>query len=348
MANTEQTRALAQGKATLMLVDSSGVIHHADPEAEWLLGVDCEGGKRLEDLLVDEGLVEALRAARLGESGPHSVRLSLRQGSVVALISRVKSPLGGDDWASVILTQTAPDEREARAESELRATIESAFSGFAHEVRNPIAAMLSITEAALALMPPGTPSASMLERIPALVTRVDKLIKESLVYGRPRPPERSPEPLRPLINWAVDLAQMHRSPVELEIDLDANLGAVLVDAEQVEQVLVNLLCNARDAARSHVWLSAWSDTRRGHQPSVTIEVSDDGPGVAVQHQGHIFEPFFTTKSHGTGLGLPIARELARLNGGELVLHATSEHGSVFRLYLEESTAPGQRSPAHAA
>lgn len=332
----------------MILVDPGGVIRHVDPGIEGLLGAACEEGKRLEDLGLHDGLSEGLRAFRRGASGQQAVRLSLRQRGAEALISRVKSPLGGDDWASVILTQTTPDEREMRAEAELRTTIETMISGFAHEVRNPIAAILSITEAALALMPSGTPSEAMLSRIPALVTRVDKLIKESLIYGRPRPAQRSPEPLRPLIDWAVDLAQMRRSSIELEIDLDANLGAVLVDAEQVEQVLVNLLCNARDAARSHVWLSAWSDTRRGHSSSVTIEVSDDGPGVAAQHQGHIFEPFFTTKSHGTGLGLPIARELARLNGGELVLHATSEHGSVFRLYLEESTAPGQRSPAHAA
>jgi len=190
---------------------------------------------------------------------------------------------------------------------------------------------------------PGGLPAAMLGRIPLLVTRVDKLIKQSLSYSRPKLPQRLAEPVRSLVNWAVELSQVKQSPLELGVEVDDELGVVLVDAEQIEQVLANLLCNARDAARSRIRLSArrcrgW----RRRASTVVIEVSDDGPGVDAQHRGQIFEPFFTTKAHGTGLGLAIARDLARLNGGDLELLATSEQGSTFCLYLEEPAGGPER------
>ncbi|MFO0626029.1 MAG: ATP-binding protein [Polyangiales bacterium] len=135
---------------------------------------------------------------------------------------------------------------------------------------------------------------------------------------------------------------MERSGIDFEVSMDENLGSVLVDAEQIEQVVVNLLCNAREAATSRVTLRARreSDPAGDDRPArVVLEVADDGAGVRPELHERIFEPFFTTKAQGTGLGLAIARDLARLNGGEVELYESSPRGTTFALYLVEADGP---------
>ncbi len=329
----------------LLLVGESGEVHHADPGVRDLLGVH-EGacvGRNLGGLLPWEGIEGALREVSEGVVERRVLEQPVGERLMVASLTRAPAGAWGRQ-VSVLLTAT--DDPVGRQGGALKTTVESVISGFAHEVRNPIAAILSITEAVLGQIEPGGAPAAMLGRIPLLVTRVDKLIKQSLSYSRPKLPQRLPEPVRPLMGWAIELSQVKQSTLEIGVEVDDELGAVLVDAEQIEQVLANLLCNARDAARSRIRLSA--RRYRGYkrrESAVLIEVSDDGPGVDAQHRGQIFEPFFTTKAHGTGLGLAIARDLARLNGGDLELFSTSELGSTFCLYLEEPASGGHGSQA---
>lgn len=317
----------------MFLVDESGVIEHAEPGVRGVLGVEpgaCRG-ERLDTLLPRPGIVEALRQVIEGKAERQTLELHLGDQRLGVAVAQA-----GAGRVSVLLV--ASNEGTSLGAARVRSTIESVVSGFAHEVRNPIAAILSLTEAAITQLGAGAPTA-MLERIPGLVTRVDKLIKQSLRYSRPRPPNRSPEPLPLLVDWAVELARMKTSSLTLSVDVGEHLGDVLVDAEQVEQVLVNLLCNARDAARSRVVLTARLTGNPEGKAGVVIEVSDDGGGVEEGLRARIFEPFFTTKAHGTGLGLAIARDLARLNGGDLVLFSSSGAGSTFHTYLELAGAP---------
>jgi len=330
-----------QVPVAMFLVDDSGVIHHAEPGVRGVLGVEpgaCRG-ERLDTLLPRPDLVEALRQVVEGKAERRTLELHLGDQRLGVAVAQA-----GQGRVSVLLV--ASEEGTSLGAARVRSTIESVVSGFAHEVRNPIAAILSLTEAAIAQLGAGAPTA-MLERIPGLVTRVDKLIKQSLRYSRPRPPNRSPEPLPPLVDWAVDLARMKASSISLSVDVDEHLGDVLVDAEQIEQVLINLLCNARDAARSRVALTARLAGNPEGKAGVVIEVFDDGGGVEEGLRARIFEPFFTTKAHGTGLGLAIARDLARLNGGDLVLFSSSGAGSMFHVYLELAEAPS-KGPARAA
>jgi two-component system nitrogen regulation sensor histidine kinase GlnL len=234
-------------------------------------------------------------------------------------------------------------EADWKAALQFRTTIESVISGFAHEVRNPVAAILSITEAALAQVAEGSPARALLDRVPQLVSRVDKLIDASLSYSRPRAPRRAPRAVGELIGWAIELSQIKKSDVQLEVQIDPGLGQVMVDAEQIEQVLSNLLRNTRELACRHVRLSARRQAAHGRLASkgfssmLVIELADDGLGVREELRNRIFEPFFTTKAQGTGLGLAIARDLARINGGDLELARSDEQrpGAIFLLCLEE-------------
>jgi two-component system sensor histidine kinase PilS (NtrC family) len=334
----------------MLMATVQGEIRHADPGIRGLLGVepgDCLG-RSLIDVIPEARLLWMLQEAQKleGEQQTWEVALEKPRRRLTVAMSMAPS-MGVEPLVSVLLALVREAENDVEANFHLRATIDAIMSGFAHEVRNPMAAILSITEAALYRLAEGEPSARMLGRIPGLVNRVDKLIKQSLRYSRPRPPQRAAERPGPMIDWATEMAQMTQSRVDFHLDLESSLAPVWVDAEQIEQVLVNLLCNAQDAARSRVTLAARRvrDARRRGGSALMIEVSDDGRGIAEEDRSRIFEPFFTTKAHGTGLGLAIARDLARLNGGDLELTSTSEEGTTFRLVLEEASATGDTTRA---
>ncbi len=310
------------------------LVNSAEPAARLLVGMEAKfEGVPLGNVLIPEG--EEDLAALQGGHPPFSY-LAAATDTAERLLVHVSRLPGAHE--GLVGTITSVNEYLAESQSlarvRLRNTVESVIAGFAHEVRNPLAAILSLTEVALAKVPTLD---SELVRIPGLVARVESLIKQALAYSRPKPPNRTLHQVDFLIERSMSLLRPRDTPVQLElVSDDDDLPPVMVDLLQAEQVLVNLLENALDAANSRVSIVA----RAGQTPvaSVCLEVSDDGPGVQADIVQRIFEPFFTTKAHGTGLGLAIARDLARLNGGDLRLDS-SRVRTTFALYLPSTPAP---------
>lgn len=310
------------------------IVQRADPAARLLVGMETKfEGLPLGEVLVPEAEedLSVLQHAR-----PPFNYLAAATGTATRLLVHVSRLPGAKE--GLVATITSVNEYLAESQSlarvQLRNTVESIIAGFAHEVRNPMAAILSLTEVALSQDPAHD---SVLVRIPGLVARVESLIKHALAYSRPKPPKRSLHQVDFLIERSTSLLRPRDTHVQLELrGEDDELPPVMVDLLQAEQVLVNLLENALDAAQSRVSVVA----RDGRTPvaSVCLEVSDDGPGVPPDVAPRIFDPFFTTKAHGTGLGLAIARDLARLNGGDLRLSSGRER-TTFELYLPSTPAP---------
>ena len=322
----------------MVLVDDDDLVASAEVGVWAVLGSEvnaCEG-RSVHDLLPHPLLGQGLERVRSGRTKRCQLRV-VTEGppsqQLLVTLTRFEGPparvavlmVMAEDWRS---------EGEQRAARQFRTTLEAVIGGFAHEVRNPLAAILSLTEAAqLVLSEGGKEADELLGRVPPLVARVDKLIKQSLSYSRPRIPQRVRRSLRALAEWSIELSRLSSGDVQLEVAVDERLGPVLVDADQIEQVLVHMLHNARDAARRTVRLSSRPD-ETSPKRSVWLDVSDDGEGIEEGMFRRVFEPFFTTKDTGTGLGLAIARHLARLNGGDLILRASSPAGTCFSLLLE--------------
>ncbi len=224
------------------------------------------------------------------------------------------------------------------AEIELRTTIGSIISGFAHEVRNPLAAIVSLTESVLY---PETPAeiSEALVRVPPLIERIESLIQEALTYGRPRRPRAQWHQLAHLMRRAfgmLDQAGVHLEPAMLD-EVPANLP-IYVDLDHCLSTVTNVLENAAQAAgvkRVALRIRTEEVGRRisiyCRVPQVLIDVVDAGPGIPADVGERIWQPFFTTKRGGTGLGLALARDLARMNGGDLMLVETSSGGTTFRI-----------------
>jgi signal transduction histidine kinase len=126
-------------------------------------------------------------------------------------------------------------------------------------------------------------------------------------------------------------ARIRPPPSAPELTFFADLG-------QLCQVLINLLENAGDTGASTIDLSLGDGGQSPVGPMLRLDVSDNGPGVPSEVRGRVFDPFFTTKAHGTGLGLAIARDLARLNDGDLTLSSAGPGPTTFTLTLLRARA----------
>lgn len=240
-------------------------------------------------------------------------------------------------------------EREISARAEQRRMVASVIAGFAHEVRNPLAAILSLTESALAELQERGIAVFGLERVPVLIHRIDQLLKLALSYGNPSPPLIEPLHIPALVRTALDAveAARHLPRPQFELRMEEQLAWVLADASQSTAILTNLLNNALDAVPAGGKISVHAELCNEpglgprelqgpqEQPFVGISIVDEGRGIPPEVRGRIFDPFFTTKARGTGLGLAVSRDLARLNGGDLLLLSTSQRGSEFRLLLRK-------------
>jgi signal transduction histidine kinase len=278
------------------------------------------------------------------------------------------------------MAEALEQEREAllRAQESLSrsrrlASVGQLAAGVAHEVGNPIAAILGYAEVCLRDKSASPRTRELAERIGEEALRVRELVREMLDLSRPQALaleavapgallERVAERMRP---------QPVLAGIALEISIEPGLAPVEVDLRRVEQVFVNLIENAAHALRGIAAPRIELAARRAHAPArparrsgdperasfvgrrapdaVSLEVIDNGSGVDAEDLPHVFDPFFTTKEpgEGTGLGLWNAHRIAELCGGRL--EVTSQSGrTCFRLVLPAAdTADGHAQATRA-
>jgi signal transduction histidine kinase/ActR/RegA family two-component response regulator len=230
--------------------------------------------------------------------------------------------------------------------------------GVAHDFNNILTVIMGFAGVLLADRKPGDPSYDGLRQIEGAAHRAADLTRQLLAFSRkqvvqPRllQPNSLVEELRKM------LSRLLGEDIHLELDLDPQLPTVEADVGQVEQVLLNLAVNARDAMpqggrlristsrRQVTELEASSDLNIRPGPFVQIAVSDNGVGMSPEVQKRVFEPFFTTKAvgKGTGLGLSTVFGIVRQHGGWVEVQSTEGVGSTFLVFLP-AAAPAPRKP----
>jgi len=128
-----------------------------------------------------------------------------------------------------------------------------------------------------------------------------------------------------------------QSEVELQADLEPLLPTVEIDETQFKQALINLLVNARQVLHEGGCVTV--RTRAGSSGEAIIEIEDNGPGVPAEMRDRVFEVFYSSRGGGTGLGLPIARQIVERHGGTIELQSTTGKGTTFRISLRRRHRP---------
>jgi signal transduction histidine kinase len=207
-------------------------------------------------------------------------------------------------------------------------------ASLAHEIRNPLA---SISGAAGILARGQAPLASREECLDILMResqRLNKLLTNFLDFARPRLPRfQMTEPVA-VINSVVAMAQHSASQhnITLQEEMPPHLREIEVDAEQIKQVLLNLILNAMQATDRAGVVLIRSDAT---QDRWWVEVCDKGCGISPEDFDRIFDPFFTTKENGTGLGLAVVANIVAQHSGTLTCKSNNEgqRGMTFRMEL---------------
>ncbi|WP_437292555.1 sensor histidine kinase [Sorangium sp. So ce426] len=218
------------------------------------------------------------------------------------------------------------------------------IAGFAHEVRNPLAALKSIVEDLSAEPAAEEQWGRDISRLSGLIARIERLVRSSLRLVQPERPIRKEHDASLLVASALDLlgARLRTTPGgPIRVSCDAEAPTVVIDEHQMVQVLVILLENAIEAAGSadQVRVRIHDGPPEDGEPSigrggrVYVDIEDDGPGIPHDILSQIFNPFFTRKARGTGLGLSIALKLLRENQGRVRIRSTVGRGSVFSIEL---------------
>ena len=204
----------------------------------------------------------------------------------------------------------------------------------AHEVRNP----LMIIKASLhALRQPDVAPQALREAIADIdeeVARLNRIVNEVLDFARPIRFELSQVDINALCRESAAAAMASGPGPAIEIRPDERLGRVTADHERLRMALVNMLVNARHAVNGSVAPVILSTALEADYVRITIE--DYGVGISADDLAHVFDPYFTTKRGGTGLGLPIAKNVVEGLGGTIAVSSVPEHGTQIRLELPMS------------
>jgi len=202
-------------------------------------------------------------------------------------------------------------EAALRREDRLR-VMGRVVAGIAHEIRNPLNS-IRLTIRLLARRLQGNREAEIpVDMITHEIDRLDALLKSLLAFRADHPPKIRCQPVQPIVERTLALVEPHAAEngISLEIDLTSD-GQAPVDADFLQQALMNLLLNAIDASGNHGRVRVSTLPVNAH---VEIVVEDSGPGLNAEQQERIFEAFYTTKPGGTGLGLAVTKTLLEKMG----------------------------------
>jgi two-component system NtrC family sensor kinase len=233
------------------------------------------------------------------------------------------------------MTKNLADTHRQLAQADKLASVGRLAAGIAHEINNPLTGVLSYASLLRKRMEHDVPACEDLDVIVRETVRCRGIIRGLLDFARPAAPARKPMDLNDVIRRSVSvvMTQLSLHHVNLSLGLAPDLPTVQADANQIEQVVVNLMLNAADAIGAEGG-NIRATTRPG--PSSTIEflLQDSGHGIPAEDLPRIFEPFFTTKgNHGTGLGLAVSWGIVEAHGGSLEAQSEVGQGTCFTLRL---------------
>jgi two-component system cell cycle sensor histidine kinase/response regulator CckA len=344
----QRLRALCVALADLVVVlDRDGLVHNVEPTRSGVLYRPPGEmiGRRLHSVMpehADRFLPEIHRALASGQ--PHDVEYWLDIEGAVKWFEATISPLSHDKvfWVARDVTERKA-LRDKLAQAQKMEAVGRLAGGIAHDFNNILTAISGFGGFVADELPPTSPLRTDVEQILRAASRAASLTRQLLTFSRKHVVR--PELVdvnRVVVNLEPMLRRVLREDIELRIELATVPGIVLADRSQLDQVLLNLSINAKDAMPAGGVLTITTARAAGEQfrddragDYVALTVSDTGVGMDAQVQAHLFEPFFTTKEpgKGTGLGLATVHGIVEQSGGCISVYSEPHHGTSFTVFL---------------
>ncbi len=280
-------------------------------------------------ILTSDLLVRPLRALTHGvraiASGDFGQRVSAGGGREIVELAT------GFNGMAEQLGKLQELEAELRRKDRLSALGQAAMV-IAHEVRNPLGIIKTSTEVVRNRAKLGGAEEKMLGYVIDEVRRIETLVRDFLDFAQPKPPVKVELPLRAVIDRVAAIAapELSRQKVALSVEDHSDGATVLGDPDQLYQACLNLVLNAIDAMPDGGMIRA---SVRATGESVSLTISDEGPGVPDAIRQEIFNPFFTTKAKGSGLGLAKVQTVAEAHGGSASCVCEPGKGAAFSITL---------------
>ncbi len=346
-----QARLLDSANALILGIDRSWRITVCNRALLELTGVTRDDllGHDIRDFISTDQRQQLTVAFAAALNGQHhaavTVMLPTRKAPVrsvwsIAPVGRA-GQLGGPIEAVVAIGQDQSKIdllQQQVVRSERLATLGELAAGVVHELNNPLTSITVYAEylvRKLESQGAETTDVEKLRRIGASAQRILRFSRDLVQYARPSGRDMEVVDLSSVVRQSVSICDhlIERGGIELGIELDPELPAIQAVAGQLEQVLINLITNAVHAVESggKVVVSARIDG----PAAVVIEVADSGPGIPEADRERVFEPFFTTKpdGKGTGLGLPIVRNIVEQHRGQITVGRSALGGAAFRVTI---------------
>lgn len=349
----------------IALVDTDGVITDANEALAAMVSIESDkiNGKQFADMIHDEdrqSVSEKLSKIEEGQKtlAPLEVRLKSEGHEDAVTVQMHARKFKGRNIAVHFIDRTEQKVLEEQfTQSQKMQAVGQLAGGVAHDFNNLLTAMIGFCDLLLLRHKPGDPSFNDIMQIKQNSNRAANLVRQLLAFSRQQ--QLQPKVLD-ITETLTELSHLIRRLIGVQIELDLihapALDPVKVDEGQLEQVLINLAVNARDAMDGKGSLEIETENLHTTKPQdigtetmppghwVAIHVRDTGCGIDAKTLERIFEPFFTTKAigAGTGLGLATVYGIVRQTGGYIEVESEVGKGTTFTLYLPRHEAKDEQ------
>jgi PAS domain S-box-containing protein len=350
----------------LIAVDSDGIVLRFEGKAPQILGVPAEDavGRPCDDVFRSMDLSEnPIRSALKGSVKKVELFILRRGGGEVPvsvsldrILDEEQRVLGAVALFRDISLERALEEHARRRER--LASIGELAAGVAHEIRNPLTGIHTCAQVLHDRLSEQQRSRRLVETILHEGVRLNRIVQGLLNFAQPGKPQLRKARIEDCVRKVLELegAHLEESGIRVSMDFQEDIPAIYLDPDQISQVLINLLRNAKEAMPEGGELTLTVSTVMRHphrrkglgrrssdrirfpgqsplRPFVRIRLQDTGPGIPPETLPRIFNPFFTTRSEGTGLGLSVSQSIIQEHGGLLSIQSPPERGTVVEVDL---------------
>jgi signal transduction histidine kinase len=292
-------------------------------------------------LFVDQPLQRLVAVMARAEGGDLSARVATNSSDELGRLARnFDAMISRLDSAQ---QQIARYHQDQLARADRLATIGEMAAAIAHEIRNPLTGISGALSVLSRNFPADDARRDIVRETRLLIDRLNKSVEEILHYSRPSQPQLQVVSLADIIDRTVSLLEGEARKARIQIikesveptALDGGPPTVNADPHQLQQVLMNLVLNAIQAstAGGEIHIRTRTVETPAGKRCACVEVEDGGKGMSADEVAKAFQPFFSSKAQGTGLGLPIAKQIVEEHGGHITLRSSVGNGTCVQVEL---------------